>query len=450
MPIQVLPPGYSFGSQFGQALGAGAGKGFSETLGTQREEKRLKRLEEEQKKTQETKDLILAEQVEALTGLKGLKGLPSEFLKEIYKANQSKDLESFKQEAKYSAKTKAMREAGLLPEKGEMQPEMGGEEKEFRAPFKEPQPKKKTGKTPTAKSQAALQEGPPHTQQEIDAVAMFDPTIANNWQRQNEDWHRRKEHATAEERKTFESERKYHTDYSKELRKNVEDMRLALPRTEMSLNLARDAVESGDVGAFSWGHIADVTGFDSLRNAKGAQLINAAKENLLSNMNSVSAKAQNIWFEQRMNSMFPKLGQSKEANLTMQEMLEGEAALKKSYINEYDRIAKQDEKEYGFERKDIGSRVDDALKSKRQEILDRTSFRLKEIEENEMGLEKLKEKVGKKVVKGTPLTFAMAKLYHDAFGEKAFDVAKKNGYTVPTLEQFRMYQARPQEFREGL
>lgn len=250
--------------------------------------------------------------------------------------------------------------------------------------------------------------------------------------------------------KNFESERTYHTGYSKDLEKNVDQMRLALPKKLSSLELARNAIESDDVGYLSWSKLADATGIDAFRTAKGAQLINAAKENLLSNMNTVSAKAQNIWFEQRMNSMFAKVGQSKEANLTMQEMLEGEAALDQAYINEFDRVANQDEKSYGFVKKDIGQRTDSALKPIHNEILKRTSYRLKEIEEQEKGLEKIQSEVGKKVVKGTPLTMAMAKLYHDKFGEKALDVAKKNGYTIPTLEEFRIYQVRPQEFREEL
>ena len=167
-------------------------------------------------------------------------------------------------------------------------------------------------------------------------------------------------------------------------------------------------------------------------------------------MSRVSARGQNIWFEQRLNSMFPKIGQSKEANLTVQEMLEGEAAIEKSYISEYDRLAEEDMKEYGYERKDINKRAQNAVKFKEKEIMRRTSYRMKEVEEVEKGLSTLKNQVGKNVPKGTPLTLAMAKLYKDKFGDKALEVEKKNGYYIPTLEEFKMYQSTPQEFRENL
>jgi hypothetical protein len=43
----------------------------------------------------------------------------------------------------------------------------------------------------------------------------------------------------------------------------------------------------------------------------------------------------------------------------------------------------------------------------------------------------------------------MAKLYKDKYGQNAFQIAKKNGYYIPTLEEFQLFQQRPQEFREG-
>lgn len=253
------------------------------------------------------------------------------------------------------------------------------------------------------------------------------------------------------EREEFESERTYHTGYSKELEKNVNQLRESLPKKEMALNFARNAIESGNLEYFSPDKLADATGIDLFRTSKGAQLITAGKENLLSNMSRVGAKAQNIWFEQRLNSMFPKIGQSNEANLTTQEMLEGEMALDKAYIDEFDRLSEEDEKNYGYVRKDISKRVHQAIKPLENHILDRSSYRMKEIEENEKGFSSMKKEVGKNVVKGTPLTLAMTKLYVDKFGkENALKVAEKNGYKIPTKEEWISYQKRPQEFRENL
>jgi len=65
-------------------------------------------------------------------------------------------------------------------------------------------------------------------------------------------------------------------------------------------------------------------------------------------------------------------------------------------------------------------------------------------------IEALKGKLGKNVLKGTPLTLYMARLYKEKYGKDALDIAKKNGYTVPTVEEFRLFRERPPEFREGL
>lgn len=250
--------------------------------------------------------------------------------------------------------------------------------------------------------------------------------------------------------RSFQKERDYHTQFSKPIEEKVEKLRESLPKKENALNLARDAIETGDVGFFSKDNLAGATGIDAFRTAKGAQLITAGKENLLSNMSRTSARAQNLWFEQRLNSMFGKIGQSREANLTVQEMLEGELALDKLYEDTFDELSEEDDSKYGYVKKDIDKRVHNAIKDKSKEIFNRQSYRIRELEEQEMGLEKLRAKIGKNVIKGTPLTFAMAKLYKDKFGENALQVAKKNGYYIPTIEEFRAFRLRPPEFREGL
>lgn len=260
---------------------------------------------------------------------------------------------------------------------------------------------------------------------------------------------RRKEEKKLD-REEFQSERGYHSSYSKKAEEVANALRTSLPKKEMALDFARNAVELGDVGYFSKDKLADATGIDLFRTAKGAQLVTAGKENLLSNISRVSAKAQNQWMEMRMNSMFPKIGQSKEANLTVQEMLEGEAQLDRAYLNEFDRLSAEDESKYKFVRKDIEKRARDAVKPIEKEIMRRTSYRMKEIEEQESGLSSLKEKVGKNVTKGTPLTMAMAKLYKDKFKENALNVAEKNGYYIPTIEEFQMIRAQPSEFRESI
>lgn len=282
---------------------------------------------------------------------------------------------------------------------------------------------------------------------QIAQVTSLDPNLGRVLQHQRDvDLRENRENRT-EKRREFEKEREFHSSFSKEANKEIEGLRSTLPRKEMALDFARNAIETGDLSYFSPDKLADATGIDLFRTAKGSQLATAAKENLLGNMSRISARGLNQWMEQRLNTMFPKIGQSREANLTAQEMLEAESAMDRAYLSEYDRLAAQDEEQYGFERKDIAKRARQAVSAKQKEIFNRASYRIKEIEEQEKGLSSLKSQVGKNVIKGTPLTLAMAKLYKQKFGDNALSVAKKNGYYIPSIEEFQIYQSRPQEFR---
>ena len=249
-----------------------------------------------------------------------------------------------------------------------------------------------------------------------------------------------KRRETEQAQKTFEGDRTYHTNISKEEVKKANELRSSIPKKENALRFARDAVQTGNVSYFSPDKLADATGIELFRTAKGAQLITAGKENLLSNMERVSAKAQNVWFEKRLNSVFPEIGKSREANLTVQEMIEGEVAADKAYLQEFDRISEEDRKKYGYVREDVSKRAREAAEPKDKKILQRTSYRIKEIQEQEEGLSALKSRIGQKVEKGTPLTLAMAKLYKDKFGDQALKVAKDNGYYIPSIEEFREFQ----------
>lgn len=285
--------------------------------------------------------------------------------------------------------------------------------------------------------------------QDILEIAAVDNELATQLRSTRDAALKAQENEKKTKRSDFESERTYHTSFSRKAEEEADQLRSMIPKKESALNFARDSVESGNMEYFSPDKLADVTGIDAFRTTNGAKLITASKENLLTNMSRISAKGQNLWFEKRLNQMFPKIGQSNEANLTVQEMLEGELQVEKSYLNEFDRISKQDQEDYGFVKKDASMRARNNVKSSEKEIMKRTTYRMKELQEVEEGLDKMKKMVGKNVIKGTPFTLAMAKLYKNKFGDKALDVAEKNGYYIPTVEEFTIFQQRPEEFREA-
>ena len=173
------------------------------------------------------------------------------------------------------------------------------------------------------------------------------------------------------EHRRFVEDRKYHSEKIKEAEKKVSGLREALPRKKVANSMAMNAVQSGEVGAFSLANLAERTGFKELATAKGAQLSTASKENLLSNMSRVSAKAQNQWFEQRLSSMFPQVGQSREANETIMEMLQAEVDTDEAYMKNYDKISDEDRKKFGYVREDIEKRARKETEKEETEIFDR-------------------------------------------------------------------------------
>jgi hypothetical protein len=271
-------------------------------------------------------------------------------------------------------------------------------------------------------------------------LAAIDPVLGRELRAAKDTALKEKNRIEKSKRDVFESERSFHSGYSKKAEDEINQLRNVIPKKEMAFNFARDAIQSGNMSYLSPDKLADATGIDAFRTAKGAQLITAGKENLLNNLSRVSARAQNLWMEQRMSSMFPKIGQSKEANLTVQEMLDAELEMEKAYVNAFDDMSSQDEEKYGFVKKDIAKRARQAVTPLEKEIMKSTSYRLKEIEEQEKGQPSLKKQVGKNVIKNTPLTLQMAALYVEKFGDKALQMAENNGYYIPTKEEFTIFK----------
>lgn len=246
-------------------------------------------------------------------------------------------------------------------------------------------------------------------------------------------------------RRKFEADRKYNAKGAEAAEKKAFDLRETIPKKTFSQQLANDAVRSKDVGIFSLANLAQRTGINEFQTAKGAQLVTAGKENLLSNMARVSAKGQNIWFEQRLNSMFPQIGQSEEANETISAMLEGELELDKNWLEAFDRLSKQDMNDFGYIKKDIAQRVGEAVQDQESKILDKTMYKTRAIYEKEQaGRDPISwylSQLTKKVPHNTPLTKNMIRALSTKYDttEKIIENAKKLGYKVLSKKEYEEF-----------
>lgn len=252
----------------------------------------------------------------------------------------------------------------------------------------------------------------------------------------------RKKEASDRNEKRFYEDRRFNTEQSKQISERSEKLRESLPRKRNALRFAKDAVLSGDVDQMSLANLAKRTGIEEFQTAKGAQLVTAGKENLISNLSNLAARAQNLWIEQRFSSMFPLIGQSEEANLTTAALLDSELELDQSWLNAYDRLAQKDMEDLGYVRADIGRRIDEDIKDEEKNILDKTSYEIRQIYEQEKGRNWLTKNALKKVPSGTFLTptmFSILSKKYDGDVEKTIENAKKLGYSIPSKNQYERW-----------
>ncbi len=233
----------------------------------------------------------------------------------------------------------------------------------------------------------------------------------------------------------WSKERDFNTKGLEPTEKKIEDLREILPRRERVLNLARLSIESGEIGALSQNRIANIIGGpvgDALKTMSGAQFAVASKENLVTNMSEISARGINIFMEKNLLDAFGKVGQTQEANLAVQDFFEAENDIQKAYLSAYDELGKQDMQRYGFRLADLGKRAREASQPEQQKIFNRSSVRLRGLQEREKGVPWMYKQTGKKVVKGTPLTSEMYRIFIEKVGDpqKALVRAKQLGYTI--------------------
>ena len=141
--------------------------------------------------------------------------------------------------------------------------------------------------------------------------------------------------------------------------------------------------------------------------------------------------------------MFPQIGQSMEANETIDAMLQGELEMDEAYLRAYNELAKQDEDNFGYKRNDLDQRTHEIVDDLYDDIMKKTSYKMREIYEREKGISWMKENVMKKVPNGTPLTPQMAKVLSNKYGgnyAQAIENAKRLGYQIPTKEEFAQWQ----------
>ena len=245
----------------------------------------------------------------------------------------------------------------------------------------------------------------------------------------------------------FDKDRNFAFKQAQPFLKRMEEARVGARQKKQALSLMEDSIENGN---FTFGSIDAAANWlarfsptrelgESLRTAKGAQLLTSMKEFLLSNISRAGARP-NMWIEQQIQSMLPQIGRTTEANLGVLEVLRSENEVGELEVKLFEQFEREDQEKYGYIRGDIASRVNAAMQDKVDAIRDRLSYRLREIYEQEQGPTKLMTVAKQPVPKGTPLTPEMHALIAKRLArdekvsanldEAALKRAKQLGYTI--------------------
>jgi len=125
-----------------------------------------------------------------------------------------------------------------------------------------------------------------------------------------------------------------------ELLADADKHRALIPTEEASLNAMEDAITEGDQSFFSWDNLAERTGFEWARTAKGGQFKTAAKTFLINNVTKFGARP-NQYIEQQIADSLAKVGRDAEANLASIALTRFDTDVKKRYMELVDKIEEE-------------------------------------------------------------------------------------------------------------
>lgn len=120
-----------------------------------------------------------------------------------------------------------------------------------------------------------------------------------------------------------------------------------LPQKETALDTMKSSIAEGNLGFFTPDNLAEITGIEGLRSPEGAAFKTASKEFFMGTLSRIGAKGLNQYLEKQVASMAPQLGRSTLANLVVTEIMDADLALEKKQIELTNRIASEQEEEYG-------------------------------------------------------------------------------------------------------
>lgn len=133
-----------------------------------------------------------------------------------------------------------------------------------------------------------------------------------------------------------------------------------LPILESSIMAMEDAVTNGDQSFWSLDNLAEMTGLELFRTAKGGQFKTAAKTYFINDLKASGARP-NMFIERQLSDALAKVGRSQEANQTVIESFKFSNDLKRKWLETVRDLEKYYEKSMGYLPGSFNSRVEEMM-----------------------------------------------------------------------------------------
>ncbi len=156
----------------------------------------------------------------------------------------------------------------------------------------------------------------------------------------------------------------------------ADESRKTLPAKEASLFALEDAIQEGDMSFFSYDNLAELTGIEGFRTAKGGQFKSASKNFFLNTLSRAGARP-NQFLEKQIEQGLPKIGRSREGNLIGVELAKFDIDIEKKRLETIDKISDEYENTLGYVPGSFGKEVDKSLKQFVEERQEQLAQRIK-------------------------------------------------------------------------
>ena len=147
-----------------------------------------------------------------------------------------------------------------------------------------------------------------------------------------------------------------HSRISEKVFEDADKKALDLIPKEAAAASMKYAIKNRDLSFFSRDNLADLTGIEAFRSPEGAVFKFAAKEYFLGSLRKAGARP-NRWIEEHISKMFPLIGRSREANLSVLAAMDAGLDVDKKHIELVQELGSASEAKYGYAHRNLASQV---------------------------------------------------------------------------------------------